>query len=241
MGTLPDYVPRNPNAPQIPLHPRASFDSFVSATSTAAGGNSVYIPRRVESIMGDEDRRKYFVAQSNQKEAGGAYMVEPRKMQQLDGQDVYSQKLGMDSVDSLDSAHYGYGHSRDNSYTMNYNPPYGHSRDNSFAKDNYSIQLQNISPSTSNPGTPGSGEFNLSSGPGTPVLGLQIPEPAATRAGARTGRSPLARRSLIRTADEGNDADAENSTTPSGGSNGTSSGEEDRSRSRERSGTQTKG
>ncbi|RPA75718.1 hypothetical protein BJ508DRAFT_331826 [Ascobolus immersus RN42] len=236
MGTLPDYVPRNPNAPQIPLHPRASFDSFVSNTSTAAGGNSVYVPRRVESIMGDEDRRKYFVAQSQQKEAGGAYMMEPRNnMQQLDG-DVYSQKLGMDSVDSLDSANYGYGHnSRTNSYTMDYNPPYGHSRDNSYTKDNYSIQLQNISPSASNPGTPGTGEFNP-----TPAAGLQLPEPVATRAGPRSGRSPLARKSLIRTADEGNDADAENSTTPSGGSNGTSSGEEDRSRSRERDGRQAK-
>jgi len=232
-------VPRNPNAPQIPLHPRASFDSFVSVTSTAAGGNSnVYMPRRVESIMGDEDRRKYFVAQSNQKEAGGAYMMEPRNMQQQDGQDVYSQKLGMDSVDSLDSANFGahgYGHSRENSYTT----PYNHSRNNSYTKDNYSIQLQNISPAASTPGTPGIGEFNL---PSTPAAGLQVPEPVATRAGPRSGRSPLARNSLIRTADEGNDADAEesttNTTTPqeSGASNGTSSGEDDRSRSRERKG-----
>ena len=45
------------------LQHRDSFDSFMSAQTT---GNSVYIPRRVESIMGDEDRRKYELAQANQ-------------------------------------------------------------------------------------------------------------------------------------------------------------------------------
>ncbi|KAL8381216.1 hypothetical protein RB595_005480 [Gaeumannomyces hyphopodioides] len=48
---------------RIPLHPRDSFDSFLSAQTAA---NSIYIPRRVESIMGDEDRRKYEMAQASQ-------------------------------------------------------------------------------------------------------------------------------------------------------------------------------
>ncbi|KAL9024110.1 MAG: hypothetical protein Q9196_006752 [Gyalolechia fulgens] len=77
--TLPNTLPRNPNAPHIPLHPRDSMDSFITA---ASAGNSVYMPRRVESIMGDEDRKKYFFAQQAQREPGGHYM---------------------------DSGHYGYG------------------------------------------------------------------------------------------------------------------------------------
>ncbi|KAL8346814.1 hypothetical protein RB601_003492 [Gaeumannomyces tritici] len=48
---------------RIPLHPRDSFDSFLSAQTAA---NSIYVPRRVESIMGDEDRRKYEMAQASQ-------------------------------------------------------------------------------------------------------------------------------------------------------------------------------
>lgn len=70
--TLPNMMPRNPNAPHIPLHPRASFDSFITS---ASAGNSIYMPRRVESIMGDEDRRKYFFAQQAQREPGGAYLT----------------------------------------------------------------------------------------------------------------------------------------------------------------------
>ena len=72
--TLPNMLPRNPNAPRIPLHPRDSFDSF---STNASGGNSVYMPRRVESIMGDEDRKKYFFAQNAQHESGEIHMTEP--------------------------------------------------------------------------------------------------------------------------------------------------------------------
>ena len=42
---------------------RDSFDSEISAQTA---NQSVYMPRRVESIMGDEDRRKYELAQTNQ-------------------------------------------------------------------------------------------------------------------------------------------------------------------------------
>lgn len=70
--TLPNMLPRNPKAPHIPLHPRDSFDSFVTS---ASANNSVYMPRRVESIMGEEDRKKYYFAQQAQREPGGAYMT----------------------------------------------------------------------------------------------------------------------------------------------------------------------
>ncbi|KAI0548329.1 family 2 glycosyltransferase [Xylaria curta] len=43
------------------LQHRDSWESFLTT-----GNNSVYLPRRVESIMGDEDRRKYELAQANQ-------------------------------------------------------------------------------------------------------------------------------------------------------------------------------
>ena len=68
--TLPNMMPRNPNAPHIPLHPRDSFDSFVTSASAS---NSVYMPRRVESFMGDEDRKKYFFAQQAQAAPAGSY------------------------------------------------------------------------------------------------------------------------------------------------------------------------
>ncbi|KAK0102923.1 hypothetical protein ONS96_005549 [Cadophora gregata f. sp. sojae] len=54
------------------LHPRDSFDSTVSIGTYT---NSVYMPRRVESIMGEEDKKKYAMAQASQKLAGGAYMT----------------------------------------------------------------------------------------------------------------------------------------------------------------------
>jgi chitin synthase len=41
---------------------RDSWESFMSGT----GNNSVYFPRRVESIMGEEDRKKYEMAQQSQ-------------------------------------------------------------------------------------------------------------------------------------------------------------------------------
>ena len=68
--TLPNMLPRNPDVPHIPLHPRDSFDSLTSDVSASI---SVYMPRRVESIMGDEDKRKYLFAQQAQREAGGVY------------------------------------------------------------------------------------------------------------------------------------------------------------------------
>ena len=68
--TLPNMLPRNLNAPHIPLHPRASFDSVMTTDSAV---NSIYMPQRVESFMGDEDRKKYFLAQQAQREGGSAY------------------------------------------------------------------------------------------------------------------------------------------------------------------------
>ncbi|KAK8187943.1 chitin synthase-domain-containing protein [Phyllosticta capitalensis] len=68
--TLPD-IHRDPNVPRIPLHPRASFDSMMSYATT--GHQSIYMPRRVESVMGDDAVAAYYQAQANQRPAGGAF------------------------------------------------------------------------------------------------------------------------------------------------------------------------
>ncbi|CCC08174.1 CHS7 [Sordaria macrospora] len=50
---------------QHQLQHRDSFDSTFSMHTTGANSMSVYMPRRVESIMGEEDRRKYELAQAS--------------------------------------------------------------------------------------------------------------------------------------------------------------------------------
>ncbi|TPX14962.1 uncharacterized protein E0L32_004792 [Thyridium curvatum] len=62
---------------RVPLHPRESFESFVSA------GGSVYMPRRVESLMSDEDRRKYEMAQASQLNFSAAARQQQQQQQQL--------------------------------------------------------------------------------------------------------------------------------------------------------------
>ncbi|KAL8911182.1 MAG: hypothetical protein Q9171_003588 [Xanthocarpia ochracea] len=112
--TLPNMLPRNPNAPHIPLHPRDSMDSFITA---ASAGNSVYMPRRVESIMGEEDRRKYYFAQQAQREPGGHYMDNGGHGQHGQVYEVSDDGKGdwNESVESLgsESPHYGQYHGQD--------------------------------------------------------------------------------------------------------------------------------
>ena len=48
---------------RVPVHPRDSFDSTFSVQTA---GNSIHLPQRVESFMGEEDRRKYEMAQALQ-------------------------------------------------------------------------------------------------------------------------------------------------------------------------------
>ncbi|EGZ74067.1 hypothetical protein NEUTE2DRAFT_109290 [Neurospora tetrasperma FGSC 2509] len=50
---------------QHQLQHRDSFDSTFSAHTTGGNSMSVYTPRRVENIMGEEDRRKYELAQAS--------------------------------------------------------------------------------------------------------------------------------------------------------------------------------
>ena len=189
--TLPNMLPRDPNAPRIPLHPRSSMDSFMSGASAS---NSVYMPRRVESFMGDEDRRKYFFAQQAQREPGGAYTQVPQQghvYEVSDDSDVHKGNWN-DSVESLGSEYAsnatygGQGH---------LNP---HSREGSFV----SIDP----PGSRSPNFRPTHPSNLSTELG-PIArdDLTVPDashersPSATRQPIRSARSPLGRMPLTRT------------------------------------------
>lgn len=149
--------------PKIPLHPRSSFGSLVSEQSK---NNSVYMPRRVESIMGEEDQMKYALAQASQRAAGGAYMtatgaVQGRVYEVSDEDDL--QKQGwVESNESFVS----YGN-----VEQERTP---HKRNSSYN----SVGSQD-----------GSGDFADS--------GNSLTVPTTSR--YRSGKSPLARASLIRT------------------------------------------
>ena len=68
--TLPDMRQRDFEATRVPLHPRESFDSYLSSHSA---GNSIYLPRRIESFLGLEDAKLYYRTQAIQRPAGGAF------------------------------------------------------------------------------------------------------------------------------------------------------------------------
>ena len=188
--TLPNMLPRNPNVARIPLHPRDSFDSFVSNTT---GVNSVYMPRRVESIMGDEDRKKYLYAQQAQRESGSGHLHEQSHGQVYEVEDDNDHKgTWSESMESLESEHV---------YPREYQRP-SHSRESSY----------------SNSHAPGSNASRIpartSSGPDKEFgngqnVNLAVPE-ASLNPGERTSvssrhgkitKSPLAR--FQRSADEG--------------------------------------
>jgi chitin synthase len=177
--TLPDMLERNPNAPHVPLHPRSSFDSFDTNTSN---GNSIYLPRRVESIMGDEDRRKYMVAQSNQREAGGAYMVENREHLGTD-ENNYGKRAWGESVESLGS---------DQSYPCPQRPP------RSRAGSNYSATVPGPRATSKSPT-----RYEHHRSNATPKVVEQAHLARARSSVAASmnpqGSSPLARLSFVRT------------------------------------------
>jgi chitin synthase len=186
--TLPNMMPRNPNVPNVPLHPRASMDSFVSGTSAA---NSVYLPRRVESFMDPQDAKIYHQNQKHQREAGGAYFEAERRhnspYQVGSGPSKHGFSESIDSVDE-DSIYNG-------QQKKPQRPP--HSRGNS--------DMSVHSPQSPSGNSPLSTEYNY--------YGLEVPKGTHQRreqhrdsSGShasrdqRQGRSPLARQSFIRTA-----------------------------------------
>ena len=66
MGSLAAGAVLSNGPVRILQQSRESLDSALSAQTNT----SISMPRRVESIMGEEDRKKYAMAQANQREAG---------------------------------------------------------------------------------------------------------------------------------------------------------------------------
>lgn len=82
---------------ELDFQRRSSFES----------NNSVFMPRRVESIMGEEDQKKYALAQANQRAAGGAYMigtVSPEEFHRLSDVELRRHTL-VDPVDGTPPGH----------------------------------------------------------------------------------------------------------------------------------------
>jgi len=178
--TLPNTLPRNPNAPHIPLHPRSSMDSMTSAGTSA--NNSIYMPRRVESFMDPEDARLYHRTQQTQKPAGGAFFEEARQGAPYEtGQSSGGKVPYAESVNSVDSdtIHQTKSPARP---TM---PRY--TSDDNRGRNNQQPAYSPAPPAQDN-------------------SGLEAPRPAYNQRDQRGTRSPLARRSYVRTA-PGEDAE----------------------------------
>ncbi|GKT59063.1 chitin synthase D [Colletotrichum tofieldiae] len=154
--------------PAWALQSRESFDSMVSAQTA---GNSVYMPRRVESIMGEEDRKKYELAQQSQ---FNQFLANSKRFgaqttttgQVYEYSDSEMKRAGFqDAPDPLEGGQ---------EYTDN-------------------VRMGNVDNSSSRPQ---SGE-GLSSRQGTTTTTTS--HSMSTTHSARGGRSPLARASLVRT------------------------------------------
>lgn len=186
--TLPNMLPRNPDAPRIPLHPRASFDSVVTSASV---GNSVYMPRRVESIMGDEDRRKYYFAQQAQQEPGGAYL-NGSQGQVYDLGDEGDKDNWADSVDSLAYDTFSSPHAQQSNQDGYFRPdPQARTASVSAAIPN-SAPAHYVPMSPNNSSPPKTGNQNAEpTHPGAPLVPGE--NPSGTSNHARTARNHLGR------------------------------------------------
>ncbi|CCU74227.1 class VII chitin synthase [Blumeria hordei DH14] len=157
---------------------RDSFESSFSAGTTT----SVYLPRRVESIMGEEDRKKYAIAQASQIRTNpnpiGSYFPHGQVYE------VSEAEIGKgafrDSVESLQSDPHGYYRSQSANSTRSMEQ---------FAEIN-----EDVTPSA-NP----------------PSLSIPLPT-ASSKNRRVGGRSPLARQSLVRTVNDEADIELESHT-----------------------------
>ncbi|KAI9825998.1 MAG: hypothetical protein M1819_007453 [Sarea resinae] len=99
-----DMLSRYPNNSDAPLYARDSFDSSITV---ATANNSMYNPRRVESIMDPEATEIYYANQAKQREPGGAYMMQPGEEQQEnpfdEGVDKGHWTESVESVEAVES------------------------------------------------------------------------------------------------------------------------------------------
>jgi len=206
--TLPNMLPRDPNVPHIPLHPRDSFDSFVTS---ASANNSVYMPRRVESIMGDEDRRKYLFAQQAQRDSHISNSEHHRQSGHVYEMSDDGDHKGdwADSAESLASDPYNpynpYSHNGNGGGQGDYLQP-AINRPNNTQTPTRPSSFLPTHPSGLSAELPPSGYSDLSS-PAEPAAlaphhqerhDRRSPSPLA-QPGIRSARSPLGRMPLMRT------------------------------------------
>ncbi|KAI1821512.1 family 2 glycosyltransferase [Xylaria intraflava] len=173
---------------RLALQHRDSWESFLTT-----GNNSVYLPRRVESIMGEEDRKKYELAQANQyshfMEASKKYAIpQPGHVYEIGDADV--NKSEWESDNSRGAA------------MAEAEQPEGRRRPRSNDSSASSRSFRAHSPGAATP---------LLSGGHPP----QMRQNAGLRAGSnerrRTSKSPLAMGDWAREADETTTEDADDS------------------------------
>jgi len=157
--------------PDISNHPamrRMSWESMVTATS---GNNSVYLPRRIESIMGPEDQNLYHNAQARQRPAGGLhYELEEHESGRPDTGTTLKGGYSVSVRSASDDESTTYGHGRMNSDNSDMSAAHGRA--------------------------PAGTEKVLA----MPERARQAPDHGSNR--SRTGKSPLARRSFVRSASD---------------------------------------
>lgn len=172
--TFPDLVPGELRE----TYRRSSADSFVTESSAI---NSVYLPRRVESIMNPDDTNTYHRLQAVQRPAGGAFFEAGREAKAADRLD--SSKPAFQETTTPIKAYPMY-------------PPYV--RLGSESNDtNHNFCLPSYSQTSDYPS-----DNDLL----RPSNRYSHPQATSLPSHARTGRSPLARRSFTRTVNDMADA-----------------------------------
>ncbi|KAI9824460.1 MAG: hypothetical protein M1832_001995 [Thelocarpon impressellum] len=189
--TLPDMLTRDPDAAQVRGHGRHSFDSFLTNTS---GDNSIYMPRRIESILSEEDTQMYRAAQVNQREAGGAYLL---------GADEHGRIYSSDSSPSGSGEHY-------EAIDLNHDDAGGRRAGRGGGEDYGTVPTQEPQASGAPVQSASDGTGRAADGPAT----LTVPEVYHGRraqrrsVASRISRSPLARLTFSRSFSS-DDADVE--------------------------------
>lgn len=166
--TMPEMASRT-----HPAFRRGSVDSAFTSTSA---GNSIYMPRRVESIVAPDDASIYHRTQAMQRPAGGAmYELDRQQMDRPQTKGGYSVSIASSEDDSLYGAR----------------PP--HTRGNSDSSE----RSEHGVPTVRRPSHPVERDSQLAVPPRA-----QRPHERQTSqtSQTRTGRSPLARRSFVTSA-----------------------------------------
>lgn len=157
--------------PDISTHPAMRRLSFESMATETSANNSVYIPRRIESIMGPEDQNLYRYAQAHQRPAGGAHYEQEEY--EMSRPETSTTKGGYSiSVRSASDDESTYGHARINS--------------------------DNSDMSVAQGKAPMGAEHVLAVPARTQRPNERAQDYGSSR--SRTGKSPLARRSFVRSA-----------------------------------------